>query len=95
MSGRVIFVVQNYPTCLNNFILCITKFHTIFLLLITIFLDKKITMESETLTKRKSSGDSNQNPKNEEGQEEEIGLKAKMTLMNGVTVIVGENYCLF
>lgn len=51
-------------------------------------------MESETLTKRKSSGESNQNPKNEEGQEEEIGLKAKMTLMNGVTVIVGENYCL-
>lgn len=46
-------------------------------------------MESETLTKRKSSNENNDSPRNNDGQEEEIGLKAKMTLMNGVTVIVG------
>lgn len=46
-------------------------------------------MESETLTKRKSSDESNRNPKNDE-DDQEIGLKAKMTLMNGVTVIVGK-----
>lgn len=45
-------------------------------------------MESETLTKRKSSNESY--PKKDEAEEEEIGLKAKMTLMNGVTVIVGK-----
>lgn len=52
-------------------------------------------MESENLTKRKSSGESNHNAKHEEGEEEEIGLKAKMTLMNGVTVIVGKTYIVY
>lgn len=72
---------------MNNFISC----SRILTVIDQISIDKS-TMESETLTKRKSSGESNHNAKHEEGEEEEIGLKAKMTLMNGVTVIVGKTY---
>uniref|UniRef100_A0A336MMR8 CSON003997 protein n=1 Tax=Culicoides sonorensis TaxID=179676 RepID=A0A336MMR8_CULSO len=48
-------------------------------------------MESETVTKRKTSNETNKKTDSLD-DEEEIGLKAKMTLINGVTVIVGA-YC--
>lgn len=50
-------------------------------------INRTLEMDTDGVTKRKSSENNTPQHHNED---EEIGLKAKMTLINGVTVIVGK-----